>query len=155
MGKGRKTRLSTKISALTVLSTACAILFLGIALILMFAFFFSKQTRADIEYYLENTNEQFASKVQFVQDGAISIRHNTIMEEFFKKNHYDAEEVETQLAYCMDLFSDRNMVEQNSPFAVSVYLFNNKEKFVRKHYIPSRCLPWNRRTRIPRWIRRS
>lgn len=136
MDKGRKTRLSTKISALTVLSSVCAILFLGAALILMFAFFFSRQTRADIEYYLENTNEQFASKVQFVQDGAISIRHNTIMEEFFKKNHYDAEEVETQLAYCMDLFSDRNMVEQSSPFAVSVYLFNNKDNFVRKHYYP-------------------
>lgn len=132
----KRTKLSTKINLLTVLSSVGAVLLLGFALILMFAFFFSQQTLEDIEYYLENTNEQFAAKVQFVQDGAISIRHNTIMEEFFKKNHYDADEVETQLAYCIDLFSDRNMVEQNSPFAVSVYLFNNKDNFVRKHYYP-------------------
>lgn len=137
MRKQRKTRLSTKISALTVLSSTCAILFLGIALILMFTFFFSRQTREDIEYYLENTNNQFESKVQFIQDSAVSIRHNTIMEGFFKQNHYNEEEVETQLAYCMDLFSDRNMVTQNSPFAVSVYVFNNKDDFVRKHYYPT------------------
>lgn len=137
MAKKRKTRLSTKISALTVISSACAILFLGIALILMFTFFFSQQTREDIEYYLENTNEQFDAKVQFIQDSTIAIRHNTIMEEFFKKNHFNEEEVETQLAYCMDLFSDRNMVTQNAPFAVSVYLFNNKGDFVRKHYYPT------------------
>lgn len=133
----KKTKLSTKISALTVFSSACAILLLGIALILMFTFFFSRQTREDIEYYLENTNEQFDAKVQFIQDSTIAIRHNTVMEEFFKRNHYDEEEVETQLAYCMDLFSNRNMVTQNAPFAVSVYLFNNKGDFVRKHYYPT------------------
>ena len=137
MTKEKKTKLSTKISALTVVSSVCAILFLGIALIVMFTFFFSQQTREDIEYYLENTNEQFDAKVQFIQDSTISIRHNTIMEGFFKRNHYDEEEVETQLAYCMDLFSDRNMVTQNAPFAVSVYLFNNKGDFVRKHYYPT------------------
>lgn len=137
MAKEKKTKLSTKISALTVASSVCAILFLGIALIVMFTFFFSQQTREDIEYYLENTNDQFDAKVQFIQDSTISIRHNTIMEEFFKRNHYDEEEVETQLAYCMDLFSDRNMVTQNAPFAVSVYLFNNKGDFVRKHYYPT------------------
>ncbi len=137
MIKEKKTKLSTKISALTVVSSVCAILFLGIALIVMFTFFFSQQAREDIEYYLENTNEQFDAKVQFIQDSTISIRHNTIMEEFFKRNHYDEEEVETQLAYCMDLFSDRNMVTQNAPFAVSVYLFNNKGDFVRKHYYPT------------------
>ena len=132
----RITKLSTKINLLTVLSSVGAILLLGVTLILMFTLFFSQQTMEDIEYYLENTNEQFAAKVQFIQDSAISIRHNTIMEEFFNKNHYDADEVETQLAYCIDLFSDRNMMEQNSPFAVSVYLFNNKDSFVRKHYYP-------------------
>lgn len=137
MTKERKIKLSTKISALTGISSAAAILFLGIALILMFTIFFSRQTREDIEYYLENTNAQFNAKVQFLQDGAISIRHNTIMEGFFKRNHFDAEEVETQLTYCMDLFSDRNMVSQNSPFAVSVYLFNNKGDYVRKHFYPT------------------
>lgn len=137
MTKEKKTRLSTKISTLTVVSSACAILVLGIALILMFTFFFSQQTREDIAYYLENTNEQFDAKVQFIQDSTIAIRHNTIMEEFFKRNHYDEEEVERQLAYCMDLFSDRNMVSQNAPFAVSVYLFNNKGDTVRKHYYPT------------------
>ena len=137
MKNEKKTKLSTKISTLTVVSSACAIMFLGIALILMFTFFFSKQTREDIEYYMENTNSQFDAKVQFVQDSTIAIRHNTIMESFFRKNHYNEEEVETQLAYCMDLFSDRNMVTQNAPFAVSVYLFNNKGDFVRKHYYPT------------------
>lgn len=137
MRKQKKMRLSTKISGLTAALSACATLLLGVVLIAMFTFFFSSQTREDITYYLGKTNEQFDAKVQFVQDGAIAVRHNTVLEDFFKRNHYNKEEVETQLTYCMDLFSDRNMVSQNAPFAISVYLFNQKGDYVRKHYYPA------------------
>lgn len=134
--KKSRWKLSTEISALTILSSVGAILFLGVALIMMFMFFFSRRSEENMEYYLQNSLQQFDDKIQYIKDGAISIRHNIIMDDFFNKNHYDEKEVETQLTYCMDLFSERNLVDQNTPFAVTVYLFNNKGAFVRSNYYP-------------------
>ena len=137
MRKGERRKLSTEISILTILSSATAALILGITLIIMFVFFFSGQATDDMEYFLDNTLQQFDDKVQYIKDGAISIRHNAIMDDFFSKDRYSEEAVETQLTYCVDLFSQRNMVEQNSPFVVHVYLFNNQKDFVRCNYYPT------------------
>ena len=136
MRKHGRRKLSIEIVSLTVFSSICAILVLGFALIMIFMFFFSRQAKEDMEYYLNNTLQQFDDKIQYIKDGAISIRHNVVMDDFFNKNHYNKEEVETQLNYCLDLFSQRNIVEQNTPFVVHVYLFNNKNDFIRNNYYP-------------------
>lgn len=36
----------------------------------------------------------------------------------------------------MELFSNRNMTEGQSPFVTSVCLFNKKDEYVREHYYP-------------------
>lgn len=132
----KKRMLGTEITILTILTSICAILFLGIVLIMLFFFFFSRKTREDIEYILENTNQQFQGKIQFIEDGAVAVRHNVALRDFFQENHYNEKETETQLSYSIDLFSERNMVDQREPFVVSVYLFNRKGQYVREHYYP-------------------
>lgn len=132
----KKRSLGTEITLLTVLVSVCAILFLGTALIFIFFFFFSQKAQEDMEYILENTSQQFQDKMQFIGDGAVAVRHNMVLRDFFQKNHYDEKEIEMQLSYSIDLFSERNMAGQGEPFVVGVYLFNNKDEYVKEYYYP-------------------
>ncbi len=137
MRNSKRRKLSIEIVSLTIFSSVCAILVLGFSLIMIFMFFFSKQAYEDMQYYLDNTLQQFDDKFQYIQDGAISIRHNVIMGDFFDKDNYNKNDIETQLNYCLDLFSQRNTLGQNTPFVVNVYIFNNKNDFISNHYYPA------------------
>ena len=64
------------------------------------------------------------------------IRHNSILRDFFDADWTDRAEMEKQLSYSMELFSNRNMTEGQSPFVTSVCLFNKKDQYVREHYYP-------------------
>ena len=82
---------------------------------------------------------------QFIEDSVIAIRHNTVLDDFFQKEEYDLEEIEPQLSYSMELFSERNMVERQLPFATGIYLFNNGNDCIYEHYYAcllytSRCV---------------
>lgn len=136
----KKRTLRTEITFLVLLTSVCAVLALGTSLILIFFFFFSQKAKEDMEYILKNTSQQFQEKIQYIEDGAVAIRHNMALRGFFQENHYDEEEAETQLSYSFDLFSERNMVGQREPFVVSIYLFNNKDQYVREHYYPMTVL---------------
>lgn len=46
---------------------------------------FFQNTQEDIEYVLNNTTQQYQSHMQFIEDGAISIRHNSLLGDFFKQ----------------------------------------------------------------------
>ena len=83
---------------------------------------------------LTTTNGQFQNKVQFVQDGAIALRQSLVLRDFFQRNSYKEDEMEKQLHYSMDLFSERNLIMQSRPFIESVYLFNNRDQFIKEHY---------------------
>lgn len=72
--------------------------------------------------------------MQFIADGAISIRHNILLDDFFENPEYDSEVVEKQLSYSMELFADRNRVNQQLPFVTSFYLFNNNDQCINEHY---------------------
>ena len=76
---------------------------------------------------LRYTSQQYEAHMQFIEDSVIAIRHNTVLDDFFQKEEYDLEEIEPQLSYSMELFSERNMVERQLPFVTGIYLFNNWE----------------------------
>ncbi len=59
-----------------------------------------------------------------------------MLRDFFEKNSYKEDEMEKQLHYSMDLFSERNLIMQSRPFIESVYLFNNRDQFIKEHYYP-------------------
>ncbi|MCA5962072.1 hypothetical protein LC724_19140 [Blautia sp. RD014234] len=78
--------------------------------------FFIENTQEDIEYVLNSTSQQFQSHMQFIEDGAVSIRHNMMLNDFFDTGKsgadYDRTVAEPQLSYSMELFSDRNMINK-------------------------------------------
>ena len=145
--KKKKRSLSREIMVLTMAALVGSLFLLGTAILFVFAFVFYDNTRQDIEYVMQNTNQQFRDRLQFIEDGAIAIRHNVVLQEFFEgkktpredgeEDHFTGKESQAgeQLSYAMDLFSPSNMVDR-TPFVESVYLFNNYGEYIYKYYYP-------------------
>ena len=117
-----------------ILASACTLLSACVAVFYVFFSFFFQKTQEDIEYVLRNTSQQYQAHMQFIEDSVITIRHNTVLDEFFQEKDYDPDEIESQLSYSMELFSQRNMVDRQLPFVTSIYLFNNSDDCIYEHY---------------------
>lgn len=126
--------LKRELTLLMILSSACTLLSVCAAVFYVFFSFFFQKTQEDIEYVLQNTSQQYEAHMQFIEDSVIAIRHNTVLDDFFQKEEYDLEEIEPQLSYSMELFSERNMVERQIPFVTGIYLFNNGNDCIYEHY---------------------
>ena len=130
----KKYTLRKEMTSLMLRTSACTLLSAVLAIRYVFFSFFFQKTQEDIEYVLKSTTQQYQSHMQFIADGAISIRHNILLDDFFENNGFDRKVVEEQLSYSMELFADRNRVNQQLPFVTSLYLFNNNDQCINEHY---------------------
>lgn len=130
----KKYTLRKEMTSLMLRTSACTLLSAVLAILYVFFSFFFQKTQEDIEYVLKSTSQQYQSHMQFIADGAISIRHNILLDDFFENNGFDRKVVEEQLSYSMELFADRNRVNQQLPFVTSLYLFNNNDQCINEHY---------------------
>ena len=126
--------LKRELTFLMILTSVCTLLSVCAAVFYVFFSFFFQKTQEDIEYVLRYTSQQYEAHMQFIEDSVIAIRHNTVLDDFFQKEEYDLEEIEPQLSYSMELFSERNMVERQFPFVTGIYLFNNGNECIYEHY---------------------
>lgn len=126
--------LKRELTLLMILASACTLLFVCAAVFYVFFSFFFQKTQEDIEYVLRNTSQQYEAHMQFIEDSVIAIRHNTVLDDFFQNADYDLDEIEPQLSYSMELFSERNMLERQLPFVTGIYLFNNSDDCIYEHY---------------------
>lgn len=126
--------LKRELTFLMLLTSVCTLLSVCAAVFYVFFSFFFQKTQEDIEYVLRYTSQQYEAHMQFIEDSVIAIRHNTVLDDFFQKEEYDLEEIEPQLSYSMELFSERNMVERQLPFVTGIYLFNNGNECIYEHY---------------------
>lgn len=133
----KKRTLKKELTMYMVLTSVCTLLFACAAVFYVFFSFFREKTQEDIEYVLNNTSQQFQSHMEFIEDGAVSIRHNTMLDVFFEGGEYGKAEIEPQLSYSMELFSSRNMIDRQLPFVTSVYLFNGGDDCIVEHYYAS------------------
>ena len=101
--------LKRELTLLMILTSVCTLLSVCAAVFYVFFSFFFQKTQEDIEYVLRYTSQQYEAHMQFIEDSVIAIRHNTVLDDFFQKEEYDLEEIEPQLSYSMELFSERNM----------------------------------------------
>ena len=126
--------LKRELTLLMIVTSVCTLLSVCAAVFYVFFSFFFQKTQEDIEYVLRYTSQQYEAHMQFIEDSVIAIRHNTVLDEFFQKEEYDLEEIEPQLSYSMELFSERNMVERQLPFVTGIYLFNDGNECIYEHY---------------------
>ena len=126
--------LKKELTVFMSLASVVTLMLVVLAVCYVFFSFFFENTQEDIEYVLNNTTQQYQSHMQFIEDGAIAIRHNSLLDSFFQCDNYDSEEAKKQLVYSMELFAQRNRVNQQYPFVTSMYLFNNQDQCVKEHY---------------------
>lgn len=120
---------------LVTFTTAFAMMILGLGFIIFFVIFFSRQSRANIEYVITNTSRQFKENIQFVEDGILSIRHNTTIENYLLKG-VKGESLDEDFAQSVDLFSERNRNSSSEPFISRAYLFNVNGGYISSRYYP-------------------
>lgn len=130
----KKYTLRKGVTWLMLITSACTLLSAVLAIFLVFFSFFFQKAKSDIEYVLQNTSQKYQSHVQFIADGAISIRHNSLLTDFFNSTKYDNVSARKQLSYSLELFAERNQVNKQIPFVTSFYLFNKNGQFVYEHY---------------------
>ena len=131
----KKKTLSREITVLTVRTTVISMLLLGVAVILVFFLYFFHDARENMEQILQDTTGQFKSRMQYLEERAVIMRHNAVLQGFFGSDSYDRDEAEAQLAFSADLFSNSNLVSQ-SPFLHSIYLFNSRDEFLSEEFYP-------------------
>ncbi len=140
--KMKKRTLNRELTILMMIVSACTVLSACVAVLYVFFSFFIQNTYEDIEYVLKKTSQDFQACMQFIEDGAVSIRHDHMLDDFFSckeavengERAFGAKSLNAQLSYSMDLYSDRNMIEKRIPFVTSVYLFNNEDQCIYEHY---------------------
>ena len=88
-GKKKKRTLKREITLLTMATSFGALVLFGTVMIVMFFVFFLGNIREDMENILQNTLQNYQAKMQFIQDGAVMIRHNSILRDFFDADWTD------------------------------------------------------------------
>ena len=130
----------TELTVMMVLACICSVLILGVAQIVLSIQNFSRQAYSDLEFYLENINNQFHIKMQYLEEMVISFRHNSAIKHFLKgmeeNDYYNKEEAQEQLKSCANLFSEGNIIDAIYPFVDSAYLFNQKGEWISSRYYP-------------------
>ena len=108
MGKEKKRKtLSQEFTLLTVVTSVGTLFLLGVVLISVFSFLFLQNVKEDMQYVLDSTNEQIQSHIQFISDGAVSIRHNPLLEAFLKN-----EKLPSSHWRCVTLGYDRKLAKK-------------------------------------------
>ena len=95
--------LKKELTVFMSLASVVTLMLVVLAVCYVFFSFFFENTQEDIEYVLNNTTQQYQSHMQFIEDGAIAIRHNSLLDSFFQCDNYDSEEAKKQLVYSMEL----------------------------------------------------
>ena len=104
MGKEKKRKtLSQEFTLLTVVTSVGTLFLLGVVLISVFSFLFLQNAKEDMQYVLDSTNEQIQSHIQFISDGAVSIRHNPLLEAFLQSVYLLPYLVKASLLHKQDL----------------------------------------------------
>jgi len=134
--KKKKRSFRNEVIALTLSACIISVFILGVVQTALSVYHFSEQAHTDLEFYLENTNGQFDTRVKNMENMIISFRNNTILKQFMEGDNYNIEEVREQFISAADLFSEANVVNSDHPFVDCVYLFNSKGKWVNSQFYP-------------------
>ena len=134
--KAKSGSLLNQVIWLSLSACIVSMMVLGIALIVLSAYYFSEQAETDLEFYLESTNEQFDNQVKNMENMVISFRNNREIRQFLQNETADMDYIQHEFDLVTDLYSESNMVGSVHPFVGSAYLFNKSGKWVSSQVYP-------------------
>lgn len=106
---------------------------MGVLLLCLATFFFTRTAAEDLEAALDGVAEDFMEKMEFIADGAVSMRHSAAISNFLTAGGA-SEDADGDLSTALDLFSRRNAVSENLPFVETVHVFAPSGDFLRASY---------------------
>lgn len=143
---GRKDKpysLSKQLSALITFCCTVAIITQSIVLVGMIARQYVKKGIEDTSYILKNDNGKMETKFQYLQEMVLTIQHNQGLRGFLTGQFYNDETVTKQLENVVNIFSERNRMENAEPFVEKIYIFNKNGRSICELYYPITVAEYN------------
>lgn len=134
--RDRSNSLSRQLSRVITYCCTIAVIIQGIVMVAMIIYQYVDKEREDILYLLENNNAKMQSRIEYVEEIVLNIRHNPGLIPFLKGQSYNIDHVNEQLSNTVNIFSERNLVNGSTPFIEKVYLYNNGGKSTSLAYYP-------------------
>ena len=143
---GRKDKpysLSKQLSALITFCCTVAIITQSIVLVGMVARQYVKKGIEDTSYILKNDNGKMETKFQYLQEMVLTLQHSQGLRGFLKGQFYNEETVIKQLENVVNIFSERNRMENAEPFVEKIYIFNKNGRSICELYYPITVAEYN------------
>ncbi len=135
MKKKEKT-LCTELIWMVIGSNIMVTCVLGLIFTMIVFYETSQREKENMDFYMQSIQEQFAGKLQFLEEGVAYLRDNEIMLDFFQNDKGKKEDILYQLEQGVNLFSERNMISETYPVVRDFYIFNKEMRFVGTHFYP-------------------
>lgn len=143
---GRKDKpysLSKQLSALITFCCTVAIITQSIVLVGVVARQYVKKGIEDTSYILKNDNGKMETKFQYLQEMVLTLQHSQGLRGFLKGQFYNEETVIKQLENVVNIFSERNRMENAEPFVEKIYIFNKNGRSICELYYPITVAEYN------------
>ena len=83
------------------------------------------------------------TKFQYLQEMVLTIQHNQGLRGFLTGQFYNDETVTKQLENVVNIFSERNRMENAEPFVEKIYIFNKNGRSICELYYPITVAEYN------------
>lgn len=143
---GRKDKpysLSKQLSRLITYCCILAIIIQSMVLVGMVIRQYVKKGIEDTSYILKNDNGKMETKFQYLQEMVLTIQHNQGLRGFLTGQFYNDETVTKQLENVVNIFSERNRMENAEPFVEKIYIFNKNGGSLCELYYPITVAEYN------------
>lgn len=134
--KKREKTLCSELLRMIIISNIAVTCILGFIFTIIVFRETSQREKEDMDFYMESIQEQFAGRLQFLEESVTYLRENDVMLDFFQNNTEDSDDILYQLEQGVNLFSERNMVSETYPVVRDFYVFNKNMQYVGTHFYP-------------------
>lgn len=141
--KDKPYSLSKQLSGLITFCCTVAVITQSIVLVGMVARQYVKKGIEDTSYILKNDNGKMETKFQYLQEMVLTLQHSQGLRGFLKGQFYNEETVIKQLENVVNIFSERNRMENAEPFVEKIYIFNKNGRSICELYYPITVAEYN------------
>lgn len=128
--------LSKQLARIITLICIVALTLQAIVMVIIIIRQYVRQERADTAYILQSDNEKMEKNIQYLEEIALTIRHNQGLRAFFGGRYESKESATEELENTASVFAGRNILENSLPFIEKIYIFNRKGESICGLYYP-------------------
>lgn len=130
----KKTKLRIKIILLSIFICMASLLLCGGTIFFTYFRSMSPQIQGDISFLIEETLDNFSSRITLAENVLLRIRSNKILMQHLKDQNksqpspYDEDLIQSQFENCVDIYASTNTEGMETPFLENVFLFPASER---------------------------